>query len=63
MGATGSSSPPEAAGQTQIHLIDVICELARHRDIRTTRRYIHVTEQRRHDAINRTFTDTTSALR
>lgn len=43
--------------------IDVICELARHRDIRTTRRYIHVTEQHRHDAINHTFTDTTSALR
>jgi len=43
--------------------IDVICELARHRDIRTTRRYINVTEQRRHDAINRTFTDHQSALR
>lgn len=43
--------------------IDVIRDLARHRDIRTTQRYIHVTDQRRADAIAGTFTDSRSALR
>ena len=35
--------------------LDVIRDLARHRDIRTTQRYIHVTDTRRRDAIEETF--------
>lgn len=43
--------------------IDVIRDLARHRDIRTTQRYIHVTDQRRAEAIAGTFSTSPSALR
>jgi integrase/recombinase XerD len=35
--------------------LEVIAELAGHADLRTTRLYVHVTDQRRRAAIRRTF--------
>ncbi len=46
----------------EVH-VDVIRDLARHADVRTTLRYIHTADQRRQAAIDKTFRPPPSPLR